>query len=280
MKLRGRDASRRALRQLATLPLRMLGMEQRGCALDDLSSKMIVDIPVRGGALRFGTSSPLLYSRARDALEKEPDTNNWIDQFAPGDVLWDIGANMGVFSLYAGQRPGIRVLAFEPLADNYAVLCANILGNALSDRISAYCIAFAGSTELGVLNSTSRQVGSAMHQFGKSGEGSRYSNGGIKHVQGMIGFTIDEFVERFNPDFPTHLKLDVDGLEESILLGAPRTLTDSRLQSLMVELNLNDEGELERSKSLLSDAGLKCVRLGRQFCAAGERAMNHFFVRE
>jgi len=270
----------RALRELALLPLRGLDAEQRRQALQELVAAMVTDVPTDSGTLRFVTSTPLLYSRARGALVKEPDTIEWIDGFAAGDVLWDVGANVGVFSLYAARRPEIRVLAFEPSADNYAALCANVFGNSFGDRIIPYCIAFAGTTELGVLNSPSREVGTAMHQFGKPGEGSRYWKGSVSHAQGMVGYTIDEFISRFDPPFPTHVKLDVDGLEWPILVGAPKTLRDPRLRSLMVELNLTDKPELARAKELLSDAGFECVRLGQRFTVEGELAMNHFFARK
>ena len=40
--------------------------------------------------------------RADTVLTKELDTIGWIDEFDEGSVFWDIGANVGVYSLYAG----------------------------------------------------------------------------------------------------------------------------------------------------------------------------------
>ena len=171
--------------------------------------------------MRFITPTPLLQVRASSALSKEPDTIEWIERFEPSDVFWDVGANVGVFSLYAAMRRGVRVLAFEPSADNYMVLCKNIDINALGDRIIAYCVALAGNTELGLLNLASRDMGAALHQFGRQGETSRYCNGGRDtFAQGMLGYTIDDLIRQFQPPFPTRLKLDVDGLEWQILQGA------------------------------------------------------------
>jgi FkbM family methyltransferase len=276
---RVRGVAGRLLTRLASLPLRTISHDRRRRILQELSSEMVVDVPVRDGVLRFAASSPSLWWRANGALEKEPDTIQWIDGFQPGDVLWDVGANVGVFSLYAAKRPGIRVLAFEPMAENYAALCVNIFESSLSERVVPYCIAFAGTTALGVLNLAAREAGTSLHQFGKSGERSRYFKDSVSDVQGMIGYTIDDFIAQFTPPFPTHLKLDVDGLEWSILRGAPKTLRDSRLRSIMVELNLNDEKELDRATALLSDAGLACSMRGQVFVLNGETAMNHFFVR-
>ena len=123
------------------------------------------------------------------------------------------------------------MLAFEPSADNYMVLCRNVEINAL-ERFVPYCIALAGNTELDVLNSPSRELGGALHQFGGRGQTSRYWDGDTNiSAQGMVGFTIDDFIRQFEPSFPTRMKIDVDGLEWSTLQGARQTLRDSRLQS-------------------------------------------------
>jgi hypothetical protein len=179
----------RTLRETASLPLRMLGNAERGQALQKLTVSMVSEIAVPGGTMRFITPTPLLQARASSALSKEPDTIEWIDRFEPEDVFWDVGANVGVFSLYAARRHCMRVLAFEPFADNYMVLCRNVEMNDLGDRLVSYCIALAGNTELGVLNSPSREMGTALHQFARRGETSRYWNGEINtFAQGMVGF--------------------------------------------------------------------------------------------
>ena len=95
----------------------------------------------------------------------------------------------------------------------------------------------------------------------------------------MIGFTIDDFVSRFAPAFPTHLKMDVDGLEGEILRGAAATLRDPRLISAMVELSVTDHDERRRALALLADAGLDLVSQGESQGANNEAAANHLFVR-
>jgi FkbM family methyltransferase len=185
-----------------------------------------------------------------------------------------------VFSLYAARRRGARVLAFEPSADNYMVLCKNVEMNDLGDRIVPYCIALAGNTELGVLNSPSRQMGAALHQFGRRGEISRYWDGGISSfAQGMVGFTIDDFIRQFRPPFPTRMKLDVDGLEWPILQGAKLTIRDQRLQSVMAELPVSDEIERDRAIAWLSNAGFDLVQRGEVQESGGASAANYFFAR-
>jgi len=262
------------------LPLQTLGIEDRAKVAEQLIASMVTEIDVGAGTLRFMTPTPLLQARARAALLKEPDTIRWIESFGSEDVFWDIGANVGVFSMYAAKRRGVRVLAFEPSASNYMVLCRNIQLNALGDRVLAFCIALAGDTRLGALNLGSNDIGGAVNQFGQHGEWSRYlSSATGAAVQGMIGYSIDEFISRFDPPFPTHVKIDVDGLEWAILQGAKNTLHDPRLRSIMTELNTTDTVEFDRVAAWLSAAGFELSHRGERQESGDESAANHFFVR-
>src|SRR6267143_3290850 len=179
-------------------------------------------------------------ARALSVLSKEVDTIHWIDGFEERTVFWDVGANVGVYSLYAAIQKRVSVLAFEPSAANFHVLSRNVHLNQLGDRATAYCIAFSERSQLGMLNMASPSIGAAVSQFGRSGEMSRYWDGQtVAASHGMIGFAIDDFIVQFNPPFPNYLKIDVAGLEPQILQGARTTLRDTRLRSLLVELMLN-----------------------------------------
>ena len=62
----------------------------------------------------------------------EPWTVHWLERIvAPGDVLYDVGANIGAFSLVAANAhdQAVRVFAFEPSFVTYAALCRNVLEN-------------------------------------------------------------------------------------------------------------------------------------------------------
>lgn len=267
-------------RRLAMVPLKVVGGRMRAEALEALSAQMITETPIPGGLLRFYAPSPLLQERAVTAVTKEPDMVRWLDGFGKDAVLWDIGANVGVFSLYAAARAGCTVLAFEPAAANYFVLSRNIQLNQLNERIAAYGVALAGATGLGTLNLSSAAMGTSMSQFGKAGEMSRYWSGdGEAAAHAVVGFTIDDFIARFDPPFPTHIKMDVDGLELPILQGATNTLRDARLQAAMVELSVTNREEREQATRLLGDAGLAFVSQGDEQGTATEKAANHLFER-
>jgi FkbM family methyltransferase len=270
---------RRILRRLASLPLEVIDADVRAEAIDNMAraSTAIADVP--GAKLKFYAPSPLLRTRARSVLNKEPDTIAWLNTLSADAVLWDVGANVGVFSLYAAAVRGCHVLAFEPSAANFFVLTRNIQLNELSRRATAYCVALSGASGLGTLNLDSPALGAAMSQFGSAGDASRYAIGGDSSTHGMLGLTIDDFIRWFAPPFPTHIKLDVDGLEWPILQGAAATLRDWRLQSIMVELSLTHDDERQRATQFLTECGLQFISRGDSQGQAGEHAANHLFRR-
>src|SRR5262249_11802872 len=61
------------------------------------------------------------YARCAGIFLKEPGTCEWIDRTVrEGGDFYDIGANIGVYSILAGHRgPSGRVVAFEPHAGNF-----------------------------------------------------------------------------------------------------------------------------------------------------------------
>src|ERR1044071_5509253 len=90
-----------------------------------------------GSMMTFITPSRLTRERVDSIYVKEPCTLEWIDSFAPGDVLVDVGANVGMYTIWAAATRKASVFAFEPEAQNYALLNRNILANNLQDRVKA-----------------------------------------------------------------------------------------------------------------------------------------------
>ena len=270
---------RRAARKLALLPLQALGADIQAEVIERLSMEAVTRTSIGRSDLAFHTPTPLLRRRAESILTKEPDTIAWLNTLRSDAVLWDVGANVGVFSVYAAAVRGCRVLAFEPSASNYYVLTRNITINRLEHHVMAYCVALSGTTGLGVLNLDSAEPGSALSQFGRPGEGSPYSSNPQPVAQGTIGFTIDDFIAHFGVAVPTHLKLDVDGLEWPILQGARSTLSDARLETVIVELSVTSATERELALALMHQCGLILSSQGPVQAAAGQAAANHVFVR-
>ena len=156
----------------------------------------------------------------------EPETVAWIMGLPADAVLWDIGANIGLYSLLAARR-GLRVLAFEPSASSFAALTRNIEINGMEERISAYCLAFDAQTSLVTLHLANTAAGHSMHSI-------ETRKGGFR--QAVPGFSVDAFLTMFNAAPPQAIKLDVDGIEPAILAGARETLT-LHVREVLVEID-------------------------------------------
>ncbi|WP_165322163.1 class I SAM-dependent methyltransferase [Rhizorhabdus phycosphaerae] len=190
-------------------------------------------------------------------LEKEPETIEWIDSFAPDDLFWDIGANVGIYSIYAGVR-GIRTLAFEPHFANYGQLCATVALNQVQDVVTPLCLAFAARKSVSEMNLASLDVGTSMSNFGAALD-FRGNPFDPAFRQGMVGYDIDSFVADFGVEIPNHIKIDVDGIELSIVEGARRTLADERVRSVSIELIDSDLQQVAAVTEILEGAGLRFV---------------------
>jgi len=213
--------------------------------------------------------------------EKEPETIEWIDTFQQGDIFWDVGANVGIYSVYAGAR-GIRTVAFEPHFANYQQFCITIVLNGLQDAVTPLCLAFAESKSIASMNLASIDVGTSMSNFGAALDfrGQPFQPA---FRQGMVGYDIDSFVADFELEVPTHLKIDVDGLELAIVRGAKKLLANPVLQSVSIELIESDLAQVAEVTSILSQAGLKFVhkRQNSAFATPQTRdVLNYLFHRD
>lgn len=216
------------------------------------SFEHLTEIQGPTGLLRFHTPSRLSLWRAETLFTKEPATISWIDGFTTGDVFWDIGANIGVYSLYAALTRGIRTLAFEPSPANFANLCTNVALNRIDHLVEAYPIALSDQTRLDRLVLPDSEVGSAFSSL--EGEAVEARDGRTVS-QAVTSYSIDHFVEHFDPAFPNHIKIDVDGIEERIVAGAARALADPRLRSIQVEMDLTEPVKTRRIQGLLEETG-------------------------
>jgi FkbM family methyltransferase len=174
--------------------------------------------------------------RAHSLMSKEPGTVAWIEEFAPGEVLFDVGANVGMYSLCAARFRGVRVFAFEPESQNYAVLNQNIHRNRLHKQVIAFCIALSDSTRYDLLYLSEFLAGGSCHTFGESiGADGRPMAAAFR--QGCFATTIDELVAHGAIAVPHHIKIDVDGNEPQVIRGASKTLADQHVKSVLIEIN-------------------------------------------
>ncbi len=129
-------------------------------------------------------------------------------------VFYDIGANVGLFTILAGRlvSPGGSVIAFEPQPENLSALRNNLDLNQLGSEIRVVEAAASGTTGPGTFNAETSMTG-------------RVEEAGTVSIK-LI--RVDDFVAD-NPSLaPNLVKIDVEGHEMDVLAGMADTLRHSR----------------------------------------------------
>ncbi len=192
-----------------------------------------------------------------NACKKEPDTVSWIEHtLKPGDVFYDVGASIGVYSFIAwGKTKGkSRVFAFEPSFSSYATLCRNIYLNRAEGAIAAFPIAFSEHTDIFPFHYSGIEPSRAKHYLETSRDAPRQGNQ-YMFSHSVLSFSLDEFVSLFKLPFPSVMKIDVDGAEGSLIKGAMKTLAHPSLRSLQIEIDEHIP-DFKATIRLLEQAGL------------------------
>jgi FkbM family methyltransferase len=198
-------------------------------------ARLSKSIPIDGASFKLVTSNPLLLWRAKTFFTKEPDTLKWIDSMPKESVFFDVGANVGVYSIYAGMK-GLNVFSFEPEASNYFILNSNIKINNLDKTVKAFCLAISDSTTFDTLRLTSVEPGAALNSFSENIDHAGKTFSPISE-QGCLSFSVDDLAADSHFGTPDYLKIDVDGLEYKILNGADKTLKNPKLKEVLMEVN-------------------------------------------
>ena len=200
--------------------------EQRADPIDLLLSEpAVVDTP--HGKIRFLNHSGAGYWRSRAIMTKEPGSLEWIDSMVPGSVFWDIGANIGVLTLYAAMRGDLKVWAFEPAAVNYYNLVANCELNGLERRVR--CLRLGFSDTSGIMDLHVSQLMSARSFTFKESKKLDPKRESFPSIQAVQVCTIDEFIARYGAPCPNYIKIDVPGLTQEIFAGATQRSQIRRL---------------------------------------------------
>ena len=169
----------------------------------------------------------------------EPEVVTWMETYLkPGQVFYDIGANVGAMSLIAAKfhQGKVKVYAFEPAATTVLMLVQNILRNNCEKSVIPVSFPLAKEVKVATFNYfRNLGVGGVGHTFG---EAVTYDGDAFEPVyqQLMFSATIDDLVGKGYLPAPNHLKLDVDGLEPEILAGGESVLKSPAVESVILEV--------------------------------------------
>lgn len=206
------------------------------------------ELEVDGKKLLFATPSSFTRWRVESIFTKEPWTIEWLNELTSEDLLLDVGANVGMYTIWAAAIRNCDVIALEPESMNYSILNKNIMQNKLDKLVKAYSIGLSNSNEFCMLNMQDLRAGGSNHSAGEA-LNFNLEPMSINFQQGCVVFKLDDLIEKKNIPIPSRIKIDVDGFEHKIIEGAKQTLQNTKVKSLLIETNTN----LQEHKNMIQN---------------------------
>ena len=229
----------------------------------------------------FFTPSQLSKWRVDTFFSKEPETLAWIDSFKNFDnktIFWDIGANIGLYSIYAASKHDFlkKIVAFEPSTANLNLLSTNISINNLSDKIYIFNQPLSKSHEnFMFLQESFVEEGGSMNAYGVN-----YDHAGNEFKSKMsyqlMGNSINHILRKNILEFPNYIKIDVDGIEHLILSGADEFLNDPKIKEIQVEINEDFTTQKEIIAKLMEKSNFKLKHKTNALSFASNKFANTF----
>ncbi|MGA2569226.1 MAG: FkbM family methyltransferase [Terracidiphilus sp.] len=178
----------------------------------------------------------LAYWFPRSAIRRESLLRNAAETIRPGGVVWDVGANMGLFSLAAAglSGPTGRVYAFEPDTDMVKLIRRSAQLNPQAAPVQIIPCAISDTISLAQFNiANNNRAANFLEGFGTG------LTGGVREVQSVLTVSLDWLAERIPP--PDVLKIDVEGAELCVFRGAAQLLKAKRPVVLFETQGCNGE---------------------------------------
>ncbi len=190
----------------------------------------------------------------------------------PGDRFFDIGANIGFYTLTASRlvRPGGRVVAFEPASVAWQALTTNLSLNE-TDNVQSFRIA---------LSDTAGQA--QLYRRGEVADGgaSLISRADYHDDSEVVAtMSLEQFLDRTGALTPNFIKIDVEGLEGKVLAGGQKIFHTQEAPLILIEMN--DPAEIT---AILQEAGYRGLQRHRRRWLPAQspamiRARNMFWYR-
>jgi FkbM family methyltransferase len=174
---------------------------------------------------------------------------NWVRQILkPGNIVFDVGANGGIYTITASKAVGPtgHVYAFEPGERELDLLRTNVVKNNLSNvTIVNKAISDRKASASFVISRDG-----AMNSLAKNSHGNQKMIGSVE----VLTISIDEFVDEFHIPKVDFMKIDVEGAEHLVFKGMSNTLaSNDNLQVLFECCNSTSSGFNYSALDLLGD---------------------------
>ena len=187
---------------------------------------------------------------------KEPEMLEWIEEYGNEDaVFFDIGANVGIYSIYYSLHTKGRTYSFEPSVFNLKQLAKNVSINSLSEKITIIPNPLSDNTGISNFRVSDLTEGGALNAFGVDYD---YENNKFESLveYSILGMSLDNMIDKgLIKELPSLIKIDVDGIEHLILSGATKTLSNEKCKSVYVEVNDDFKVQSKQVEKILTNCG-------------------------
>jgi len=166
------------------------------------------------------------------------------------DCAFDIGANMGVYTIWMSKfiNQDGEIHSFEPDSENFNKLTTHISINSIKDRT------YANNYALGEL------VGYAYFTTTLDGE-NHITEANKPDAFRVKVSTLDQYVKTKRINFIKYMKIDVEGFELSVLKGAVDLLRNKKILIIQLEINQTVSNSNTKIESLVNYLSLHSYRL-------------------
>ena len=216
-----------------------------------------------GKEIKFYCPSKMASFRVKTLYTKEPETIRWMDRCGSEEkILYDIGANIGLYAIYYAKKFNSEVYAFEPSFRNLDLLSRNVKLNLLKKKV--FIIPNPISKKLLISDFFQLQAiaGHATATFNDEFVKNDFikelrnnkSNDTIQYK--TLGLSIDNLVDLKLIKSPNLIKIDVDGNELDVINGCKKTIQDQEKINILIETRKKTHNEID---SVLRNLKLKKV---------------------
>ena len=200
--------------------------------------------------IRFYSPTKVVGYRIKSFFTKEPETIEWMNSFGgKKKVLYDIGANIGIYSVYYAKKFNSTVYSFEPQFVNLNLIAKNIQINNINKNVIIMPFPVFNKNKISNFFFGEFIGGYAEATFSKINVPQIQ-----KYYYKTIGLSLDQLYELNCIKFPNLIKIDVDGNEEQVIEGLKKIIKKAKKITILIE-------NTYKNSSKKIDSKLKTLKL-------------------
>ncbi len=210
---------RRVLRSICVGLIKVLNLNGRTLFSNEFLQLLDpkIEVEFENQRLIFRTGNGRLLWRAKSLLTEEPLMISWIKSMQSSDVVLDVGANVGMYTVPIAKKVRtVYACELDPL--NIAILKENLFLNSVSQNVVVLPFACGDSAKIVNVKFRDLAYGDAL-QLIEGGDPQNTRFGDRTHSAKVIQFSLDDIFAKLDLPRPNKMKIDVDGNELTVLQG-------------------------------------------------------------